>query len=159
MEARVLIVAVGDPTAGKDAVGPLILDELRRGRLPPRVRAYALGRRPDRLVDLVAGEETTPPGALIILDAVTSRTEAPGNVVERELRPYPERPGALSSHGGAVGEALGLMRIALGDRAPRKTMVVGVTVGEDVRGPLTGVIRDAIPGAADRVREVLRLLA
>ncbi len=157
MDLTAIVVAIGDPCGGKDAVGPLLLEELLRAGIPSSVRTHLLGRRPDRLPGVVA-KAVGPTGRVhlvMILDAVTSSTEDPGSVVERELRAGESVRPRVSSHVGTVPEAVDLLRVALGNRAPDSVFLLGVTVGPDCAGPLPEIVKEALPPAAERARQII----
>ncbi len=157
VEAPVLVVAVGDPSAGKDAVGPLILAEIEREALPRNVTVCSLGKRPDRLPDVVASvtQVTGPLARLVLLDAVTSATEPEGTVVEQPITDTPPASQALSSHTTTLTEAVGLLHLQLGRNTPARIMLVGVVVGTVADGPMPGRAARAIPQAAVRARALL----
>jgi hydrogenase maturation protease len=150
-------VAVGDPEAGKDAVGPLILAQMLRQGLPPKVRAHSIGRRADRLPDLftrtVAGG--VRPSLLILLDAVTSPTEVPGTLVEQPITRVEGVPPGLSSHDTTLEEAVGLLHLQLGSDAPIRIVLLGVIVGPQADGPMPEAVAGAIPRAAARARQLI----
>jgi Ni,Fe-hydrogenase maturation factor len=157
MDLTAFVAAIGDPHGGKDAVGPLLLEELLRSGIPSCVRTHFLGRRPDRLPDVVA-QAVGPSGRahlVMILDAVTCSTEDPGLIVERELRAGESVRPLVSSHIRTVPEAVDLLHVMLGNRAPSRLILVGVTVGPDCSGPLPDVVKQALPAAAERARQII----
>jgi hydrogenase maturation protease len=157
MGPTALIVAVGDPEVGSDAAGPMILAEVLKKGLPPNVTAHSVGRRPDRLPDLVARTKADGirPSLLLILDAVTSSTEPPGTLVERPITRVRGVPPGLSSHAASLREALGLLHLQLGRNAPARIVLLGVVVGSEADGPLQSAATHAIPRAAEWAREIL----
>src|SRR5512133_3782388 len=136
MGCAVRVIGCGNPDAGDDAVGLLILDLLE---LPAGVDVVAAGAA-TRVVDLLDDVDT-----VIVVDAVRSSSRGAGTLVRADgveelgtaLR------GALSSHGLGLVEAVALAA-ALGT-APR-IVFHGVEVGDVTIGaPLSGPVREALP--------------
>lgn len=150
-ETRVLVLALGNPEAGDDGVGPRVARELR-ARDDPRMRVVDLASGgPSALLDELEGG-----GGLIVVDAVTGPGLVPGEVVDVDWRD-PARPGlaggaAISSHAMSVGEQL-----RLADRLgilPGRVRIVCVALGSAKLGDaMSPAVRDAVPGATSRVLE------
>lgn len=143
-----LVIGVGQPHRGDDAVGLAVADQVRRAE--PACEVVTVSS-PTRLVDLWEGRDD-----VVVVDAL--RTAGPAGrvvVVEVGSDPLPARPGAGGSHGFGVAEAVELGRSL--DRLPRRLAVVGVTAETFTQGAeLTPVVAAAVEPAA---QEVLRLLA
>jgi hydrogenase maturation protease len=118
---RARIIALGQPVAGDDGVGPAVLARLRAGGVPPDVELVA-ATEASALVEGVQLE-----GPVVIVDALLA--EPAGQVLV--LSPEDLATGALSplsSHGLSAGGAIALARVlAPGALSPR-IAVVAVTI-------------------------------
>ncbi len=144
-----LVVGIGNPTRGDDAVGPLVAARVARLLLPGvEVVTYD---EPLALVEHLAGRED-----VVVVDAARSVDARPGtvHVIRVGSAPLPREAAALGSHGLGVVEAVELAR-ALG-RLPERLTLVGVEAGTvDVGAPLSEQVRDRL---ADAVRAVVDAL-
>lgn len=134
---RVLVIGVGNPLRGDDAVGLRVAASLRK-RLPPWVTVMeATGE----VVSLASCWEGL--GRLVIVDAARSGA-APGTVHRFDARrPLPAHFGSLSSHGLGVASAIEMAR-ALGT-LPREAVVYAI------EGERFGLGEDLSPRAAAAV--------
>jgi hydrogenase maturation protease len=148
MTLLALVIGIGNPDRGDDAVGVQIAR--RVAALRPHVRLVELDQPSDAL-DAWAPEDT-----VVVADAVSSNGD-PGDihvfdVVTRKL------PARNWSAGGT--HALGLASVvelarALG-KLPRRLVVVGVEAAQFDRGaPMSGAVAAAVPAAADAVLAVI----
>jgi hydrogenase maturation protease len=144
MTLLALVIGIGNPDRGDDAVGVQVAR--RVAALRPDVRLVELDNPGDAL-DAWAPEDT-----VVVADAVSSNGD-PGDihvfdVVARKL------PAGNWSAGGT--HALGLAWVvelarALG-RLPRRLVVVGVEAAQfDHGAPMSGAVAAAVPAAADAV--------
>lgn len=140
-----LVIGIGAPTRGDDAVGIEVARQVRARGLP-RVDVVEV-EDALALVDLVAGRST-----VAVVDAMLSGSYA-GDVAVFDALPAPGfAPG--STHAVSVGQALELARV-LG-HFPARLFLVGVEIADTAVGSdLSDPVRAAIPHAAD---EVCRLL-
>lgn len=143
-----LVIGVGQPDRGDDAVGLLVADEVRR--TGPRCEVVSVSS-PTRLVDLWEGRDL-----VVVVDAVRAGGPA-GEVTVLDIGPdpLPARSGAGGSHGFGVAEAVELARSL--DRLPRRLVVVGVGAESFTAG---AGLSPAVAGAVDAAtQEVLGALA
>jgi hydrogenase maturation protease len=143
MAHRVRVIGCGNPDAGDDALGLVVVDDLR-GAVDADVVAAGPAAR---VLDLLGDVDT-----VIVVDAVRSPERPPGSLVRAEgleelstsLR------GALSSHGLGLVEAVALAA-ALGP-TPR-IVFHGVAAGDVSMGaPLSDPVRMALPTLEAGVR-------
>jgi hydrogenase maturation protease len=144
------VVALGQPFAGDDGVGLVVLDRLRGSALPSHVELHA-ARDATALIELV-----TRAARVIIVDALLGDTAA-GTV--RVLRPEQLEAGmstAISSHGVSVGDALGLAR-SLSSHCANDIRIVGIGIDRPrvIGRALSPAVEAALPHAVDAVRTLL----
>ncbi len=144
-----LVVGLGHPDRGDDAVGSLVAAHLQIDPLPG-VHVRAL-KDPAGLTDLWGGYDL-----VVVVDAAL----APGppgevRVVDASARPLPaDVAGALSSHGLDLPAVVETARL-LG-ALPRQLVVVAVTGTEFGLGePPTPPVQGAVDAAAQRVRALV----
>ena len=148
-----LVVGIGNPSRGDDAIGPLVA--ARVARLGLAGVEVVTHEEPLGLLERLPGHEV-----VVVVDAARSRGGHPGtvHVVPVGVTPLPRDAEALGSHGLGVVEAIELAR-ALGRLPQRLTLVgvevrdleVGAAVSEQVRDRLDDAVRavvDALPAAA-----------
>jgi hydrogenase maturation protease len=140
-----LVVGIGAPTRGDDAVGCEVAKAIGELRLPGvDVVEHA---EPIQLVDLVLGHP-----AVVVVDAMLTGA-APGVVRVFDGLPAPDF-GPSSTHSLGVGQALELAGL-LG-RLPHQLFLVGIEIAEVGTGTgLSDPVRAAIPHAASQVRRLL----
>jgi hydrogenase maturation protease len=158
-DVRVLVVGLGSPDRGDDAVGPQVAAALMRAVSVRGLRGVHVVEHedPTALVDLL--DPHSPAGAwaaAVIIDAVRSGA-GPGAVTVldvgldgHDLRSLGARidPGPAGTHGFGLAGAIELARAL--DRLPARLVVVGIeAVGFDHGAPLSGPVREAIPRATD----------
>jgi hydrogenase maturation protease len=156
--ARVLVVGLGSPDRGDDAVGPLVATAVAE-----HAAARGLGsvhvvehEDPTSLVDLLDPEPAGAWDAVVVLDAFRSGA-APGTVTVldvgadgQDLGSLGARldPGPAGTHGFGLAGAIELARAL--DRLPARVVVVGIeAVGFDHGAPLSPQVQASIPRAAD----------
>ena len=155
---RRLLVGIGAPDRGDDAVGPAVV-ALVTGRVPRDGRTRVLTRSdPSHLVEEMAGADL-----VVIVDAVRTGAAA-GTVHLRETGAgQPPLPGDWSSvaggsHGFGLGHALELARAL--DRLPARVVLVGVEgTSFEVGTTPSDAVRDAVVPAACAVLAALGLAA
>ena len=169
--APVLIVGLGSPDRGDDAVGPIVAAEVATA-----VRSGGMAgvevvvhEDPTALVDLMTPVDPSSDSGrqlVAVVDAIRSggagpsdadhpRRE-PGEVLVLEtgagLAPLPARtdPGPAGTHGIGLAGALELARAL--DRLPPRVVVVGVVGADFGHGhPLSATVAAAVPGAVAAV--------
>ncbi len=152
----VLVVGLGQPDRGDDAVGPVVTREVA-AHGDPRVEAVVLDD-PTDLVLRWAGHE----GAVVVDAVRTGAAAGPGTV--HVLRTGARRPplaseawsrtGRGGTHAFGLAEAVELSR-ALG-RLPGEVVVVGVeAAGFEHGAPLSEGVAAAVPGAVRAVLEAV----
>lgn len=140
-----LVVGIGAPTRGDDAIGI----EVARAVSGLRLQGVDVidDAEPIQLVDLVDGQRR-----VVVVDAMLTGV-APGEVAVFSGLPAPAF-GPSSTHSFGVGQALELARV-LG-RLPRDLFLVGVEVAQARTGTdLSEPVRAAIPHAVAQVRQLL----
>lgn len=154
-EARVLLVGLGSPDRGDDAVGPLVAAAVARAvdeRGLPGVLVVE-HEDPTALIDLL--DPTGPAGswaAVVVTDAVRSGV-APGTVTVLDVGPDgPDLtslgagldPGPAGTHGFGLAGAIELARAL--DRLPPRVVIVGIeAVSFEHGAPLSAPVLAAIP--------------
>jgi hydrogenase maturation protease len=141
------VIGVGGRLAGDDAVGPAIVEQLRRmgGRVPPGVELLEA----QDSAALVPWLETQAP--VVIVDAVVG-DGIMGEVVELDaasIGPTGDRP--LSTHGLQVREAIALARVLHGPHGATRVWILGVRISAPTRGArgLSPAVDAAVPRAAE----------
>ena len=150
--SRPLVIGLGSPDRGDDAVGGLVAREVST-RLP--ALTVVEHEDPTSLLDVWAGH-----CPVVVVDAV--RSGAPcGTVHQLETgstaAPWvpPSWARSGSTHAFGLVEVVELARV-LG-RLPDRLVVVGVEAGQlDHGAPLSPSVAAAVSTAADRVAEALR---
>jgi hydrogenase maturation protease len=149
----VLVIGIGHPDRGDDAVGLLVARRIATGGSIPLDVRECTG-------DLTSLLDTwTGAGGVVLIDA-TVGCGAPGTIHVRDLRQAPPPSGRPASNHGfglaeavALGEALGTLPIAI-----RLVGIEGACF--DVGSAPSPAVMTAIPAAAAAARtEALRLVA
>ncbi|MDP3063612.1 MAG: hydrogenase maturation protease [Chloroflexota bacterium] len=151
---KTLVLGLGNPIMGDDAVGLRVVQEVRRrlgGSSSIQVEeCYAAGVG---LLDRIVGYDT-----LVVVDAVRSG-QPRGTLLTPRPEQLPSQPVGIDFHGMGL---LGVLR--LGERVglpmPRRVSIVGVAVEGDfeVREGLSPEVERAVSEAAERVLEELRCM-
>ncbi|MGZ6764648.1 MAG: hydrogenase maturation protease [Nocardioidaceae bacterium] len=144
-----LVVGVGNPARGDDALGPLVAARVARLHLTDV--EVAVAEEPLAMLEDLATHQD-----VVVVDAVRGRRPHPGLVHVVRLGPAPLRSDAavMGSHGIGVAEVIELAR-ALG-RLPQRVTIVGVEAQVcDVGAPLSEQVHAALD---DAVRAVLDAL-
>lgn len=120
---RVVVIGVGNPYRRDDGFGPAVVSRLRERALPGVVVAECDGE-PSRLIELWDGAALA-----VVIDAVRAAQGCPGRLHRRSARhPSTGQPGAASSHGPGLGEAVDLARVL--DRMPDRLLIYAVEAGD-----------------------------
>ena len=152
---KTLVLGLGNPIMGDDAVGLRVVQEVRR-RLGDSSaiqveECYAAGVG---LLDRMVGYD-----ALVVVDAVRSG-QPRGTLLTPRPEQLPSQPDGIDFHGMGL---LGVLTLGerLGLPMPRRVAIVGVAVeGEfEVREGLSPEVERAVPQAAERVLEELRCMS
>ncbi len=150
-----LVVGLGSPDRGDDAVGPTVARRVAALGLPGvRVLAH------EDPTDLV--ESMTGAGVVVVVDAVRSPGSVPGTLILLEtgdgLAPLPEdawaRTGRGGTHAFGLAAAVELAR-ALRRLPPRVVLVGVVAAGFEHGDPLSTDVAAAVDEAVDAVRDAL----
>jgi hydrogenase maturation protease len=138
-----LVIGVGNPWRGDDAVGPRTIEALARLGDHDRLDAdlLTLGGEPARLVAAWQGR-----ALVVVVDAIVTG-QPPGTVhVITDLDRLSSETADVSSHGGGIAEAVALGRAL--EQLPDQLLVVGVepaAVGHgDGLSPLVAASVDAV---------------
>lgn len=156
--APVLVVGLGSPDRGDDAVGMHVARAVA-AREDPRVEVLE-HEDPTDLVELWTGRER-----VVVVDAVCSGAgAAPGDVRVLEtgagLDPLPEDAWAGTGRGGthAFGLATAVELARALHRLPERVTVVGVEAARfDHGAALSPPVAAAVPGAVDAVLAALEV--
>jgi hydrogenase maturation protease len=156
--APVLVVCCGNPSAGDDALGPLVAEALRAERLPQGVELLELSEDPAGLCDRVDGR-----AALVIVDGIAGEDCRPGELIDL---PWAEARHALSlnSSGGPSTHALGpAQQVALAEQLgvlPPVVRLIGLTIAQARVGQgLSDAVRRRINALVAHVRTTAVRLA
>lgn len=149
--ADVVVIGLGHPDRGDDAVGLRVAERLA-GRLPPG--ASLVTRLDDEAALLAAWEHAD---AVIVVDCAL--TEDPIGTVRRLDALTESLPAerAASGHGGGLARAIALGRAL--DALPRHLGIYAVAGARLGMGePMSPAVAAAIAPAADRIREEVMAL-
>lgn len=154
---RVRVIGCGNPDAGDDAVGLIVVREVR-ARLDGVRGVEVVEAGPAfRVLELAEGAD-----AIVVVDAVRapSGLRTPGELVRAEGGPDglpAELSSSLSSHGLGLAEAVGLAS-ALG-RAPRVVLhgieAADVTAGSPLSEPVASALASLVEQVVAEVRALL----
>jgi hydrogenase maturation protease len=145
-----LVIGIGNPDCGDDAVGLLVAQRLVR-RFPPEVTIL---KRPGNMIALL--DEGAGHDPVVLIDAAALRT-TPGVIHRIDLlrEPLPAELSLASTHAFGVADAVELAR-ALG-RLPERLVVYAV---EGCRFEPGAAMSRKVAAAADRVvAEVLAFVS
>ncbi|BAU87853.1 hydrogenase maturation protease [Streptomyces laurentii] len=149
---RITVVGVGNEFRRDDGLGPAVITRLKEGRatrpLPPGTVLASSDGDPGRLIGL--WEEA---GLAVVVDAAHVHPGCPGRVHRLELGEHGvRRPGAASTHGLGLGEAVELSRV-LG-RLPAHLIVYAVESGDGSLGTgLTKAVAAVVEPLARRIEK------
>ncbi len=145
MDTRVLVIGVGNPWRGDDAVGLIVAERLRADR-----RAIDVVVHTGDVLGLC--EAWNSAEAVWVVDAINS-ADAPGTIRRYEVRdaPLPREAFYRSTHAFGVGDAVELGR-AVGALPPRLVVygVVGSRFG--VGRGLSPAVEQAAEELVERIR-------
>lgn len=147
-----LVVGLGSPDRGDDAVGPVVAAEVaRRGRTDLRVVVH---EDPTCLVELWGAEDT-----VVVVDAVRSGA-APGtvHVLDATSGTLADRAWTRTGRGGthAFGLAAAVELARALHRLPRRLLLVGVEATSFEHGaPLSTPVARAVEAAVRTVEALL----
>ena len=145
-----VLVPLGTPFRGDDAIGRLVVDAVRERR--PDIEVLDCRDEPTRLIDALDGRTL-----VVVVDAVTSG--APTGTVHRVIRDDGRLPRELSlasTHAMGIADALDLAH-ALG-KGPRRVVLVGVEGRAFGLGdPVSPEVESSVRGAAAEVLRALEL--
>lgn len=143
---RCLVICIGNPDRGDDALGPAVAHRLR-GAMPAEVDVIELDGEATALLAALDGASTA-----YLVDACAGGATA-GTVHRFDVAdaPLPEAMFDLSTHGLGLGAAIELAR-ALGQLPPRCT--VFAVEGDDFRigSPLSPPVAAAVDDVCRRLR-------
>jgi hydrogenase maturation protease len=144
---EVLVIGLGNPYRGDDAIGVLLARALRANP-PPGARVFECGGEATTLLELWRGARAT-----IVLDAVDAGAP-PGTLLRLDTRhdPVPAQLFTCSTHAFGLAEAVALAR-TLGE-LPDALIIVGVQGCDFADGScLSAPVAAAMDEALRRVRE------
>ena len=143
---RVRVIGIGEPAAGDDGVGRVVLERLRSQGVPDDVELHEV-RDPTEIVDLLAGA-----ALVVVIDAVIGGR--PGEVLDLRPEELAARGmPAVSTHVVGVLEAIELASVLHAQPQP-PVRVVGVAIEppSGLGAALSPAVAAAVPGAVGRVR-------
>jgi len=144
---RCVVIGIGNPDRGDDAVGRLVAQSLKDQLLPE----VAIREHDGEATGLLVCME----GAAVVylIDACVSGK--PVGTVQRfdvKARPLPQGTFNLSTHGFGLAEAIELARAL--NQLPVRCVVYAVEAGSVVAGePLSPKVAAAVHEVAERIRE------
>jgi hydrogenase maturation protease len=144
-----VVLGIGNPDRGDDAIGLLVLDELRT-RCGPDIDLSSGDGDPGWMIDAWEGRRVS-----VVVDAVQTGA-APGSVtvIDASAAPLPAATRLSSSHAMGVASSVELAR-ALG-RLPDRLVVVGVEGQSFALGSeMSAEVAAAVNPATVTVLEVL----
>jgi hydrogenase maturation protease len=150
---RTLVVGIGHPDRGDDAVGRVVAARLR-DRVPKGVRVIETDGEAGKLLDLFGEADD-----IVIIDAGLSGAK-PGTIhrFDPVAAPLPRRMFAMSSHAIGLVESIELAR-ALGT-LPRRCRVFAIEAESFALGAgLSPAVSAAVEAACARVLDGLRAAA
>lgn len=167
--ARVLVVGLGSPDRGDDAVGPQVAGEVARTVSDRRLLGVHVVEHedPTALVDLLDPTGRTGAwDAVVVIDAVRSGA-APGSLTILHVGADGQGfdalgarldPGPAGTHGFGLAGAIELARAL--DRLPPSVVVVGIeAVSFEHGAPLSAPVHAALHRATDTVLSVVEVAA
>jgi hydrogenase maturation protease len=150
-----LVVGLGSPDRGDDAVGPVVARRIA-GLDLPGVRVLAHEDPTDLIVSM------TGSSVVVVVDAVLSPGSAPGDLIVLEtgegVAPLPEDAWARTGRGGthAFGLAAAVELARALRRLPPRVVLVGVAAsGFEHGAPLSAGVADAVDRAIAAALEAL----
>lgn len=150
----VRVLGIGQPAAGDDGVGLVVLEKLRRQHLPDAIELGTVAE-PSGLLSLLEAADH-----VVLVDAVLGGT--PGEVLQLDAASL---AGAnvvpLSTHGVGVAQALALARVLAPGSMPDRIDIVGICIEPPTVGQigLSDAVAAAVPRAVLAVEEILGLRA
>ncbi|MEU8583039.1 hydrogenase maturation protease [Streptomyces abikoensis] len=150
VSTRIAVIGVGNEFRRDDGVGPAVIARLRARAadraLPAGTTLSSSDGDPGRLIGLWEDTELA-----VVVDAAHAHPGHPGRVHRLELdKRQTWQPGAASTHGLGLGEAVELSR-ALG-RMPRHMIVYAVEGADSSLGTgLTEAVAAAVEPLAERI--------
>ncbi len=143
---RCIVIGIGNPDRGDDAVGRAVAQSLQ-GRLPPGVAIVEQDGEATSLMACFEGVRTA-----YLIDACASSAALPGSVQRFDVSAAPLPQGAfnLSTHGLGLADAIELAR-ALG-QLPRRCIVYAIEIGSVEAGdPLSPPVAAAVGTVGERL--------
>ena len=145
-----VVIALGQPLAGDDAVALAVLDELRGMELPAGIELLSVGE-PSALLSLL---ERHP--KVIVIDALLLSRGAAGRVQVLGLAELEAQAScSVSSHGLSVPQVVRLAH-ALHGGIECRFVAIGIRQPQRYQRGLSAPVRAAVPHAARLVRDLLR---
>lgn len=145
------IIAIGEPEAGDDGVGPAVIAHLLATGGLGAAELVTVGEA-SALVPLLEFD-----GVVILVDALLG-VAAPGEVFALAPEALDVRALApLSTHGIGVGQAIALARMLAPERVAATILIVGVAIERPRRlgAELSAPVAAAVAAAAERVRALV----
>ncbi|MGC1120493.1 MAG: hydrogenase maturation protease [Candidatus Methanofastidiosia archaeon] len=144
---KILIMGIGNPILTDDAVGILVVRELKD--VQAEIVEASIGGF--SLLDHIRGYDV-----VIIVDAV-KLGNPPGTISVLNEPQVPKALHTSSSHDVSFSEALSLGKILFPEEMPSRIVVVGIEVSdtETFSETPTGPVQKAVPEAANLVSQLL----
>ena len=151
--AEILLIGVGNPLRGDDAVGAQVA-KLLRARNHPSIRVIEHDGEGASLMEAWTGVKT-----VIVVDAVSSASP-PGTIYRFDAaqQPLPGNFFRHSTHAFGLHEAVELSRAL--DRLPRQLIVYGIRAKSlEIGAPLSHEAETAVREVVERILEEPRVSA
>jgi hydrogenase maturation protease len=147
---KLLILGLGNPIVSDDAVGYIVVDELRKRIDHPGVTFETAQAGGLALLDVVSGYDH-----VIVIDAIKTGNHEPGEIIQFRPEDYMGSPRGTAAHNVSFFQALELGR-RTGMEMPEDIRIVAIEIVDNVniREELTVEVRKAVPKAVDIVRHL-----
>lgn len=156
---RMILIGLGNPILGDDAVGWKVVEQVEQRLRQPQ---YETEKLCDIVYLSIGGlglmECLIDYDRAIIVDALSTGHRPPGTITTQKLEDIIERAAGhtYSAHDASLNDAVNLAR-RIGARVPEELIVVGIETDSvhDFSEVLTSDVEAAIPQAVENVIELL----
>ncbi|MBS7610342.1 hydrogenase maturation protease [Candidatus Bathyarchaeota archaeon] len=153
---RIVVLGFGNPLASDDGLGPEVLKEIRRIKLPKNVKVYDADPLRTNLPSILKGVEK-----VIVIDALKTGDQRPSLLRLRlnEMKNSSKLPMPLSVHSLSSMDLLLLCRKIMGEEFPKEVIIIGAEVEslEGFHACLSETVRRAIPSLVRMVLDELSM--
>lgn len=153
---RIVVLGFGNPLASDDGLGPEVLKQIRRIKLPKNVKVYDADPLRTNLPSILKGAEK-----VIVIDALKTGDQKASLLKFRlnELETLSKLPTPLSVHSLHSIDLLLLCKKIMGEEFPKEVIILGAEVEnlEGFHASLSEKIRRTIPGLIKMVFDELSI--